>query len=612
MICRNGSIADFSLVLSGCTRGNAVPLTLGAGQGSKSASLYQIKYMSKNSVDISQSASVLIEAYDHNVKYPSVAEDATTYDRIAKYFCQRVINHSAMELEGGQAAEIVLGERSSGSSDALVFFSGWDMQRLARIAAAGHASDVNFSNEEAHEEDDNADNEPAELPPAIPTEATTISTNSDTIDLLSKLSHLHDKELDGYAQVYRTSQNENVPVSTAHHYMHRDLNLWRFSAYEFVRIFTVRAMTTNDRKWYEKEIAPCPPNFETPPTKGGRTCERFRLMPPHPLHDSHILVPREKLGIPAFAGTPPPTDTSFIGPAAVQKRKRYAEFFVSNFIPWSATQPPILSYDTWINHVNMVEDEACLRHKREPDIATATTLDEKLAIESAKRSRMIAAGRLFDIDNCTGCFKTREQATVLLGKARARTRTLWKPDGLNKPSCGLSSDTLRAASAIQKLRDKADRVRSTKDQPTRQKDALWASTWTEELRTAMHNSQGQSTVRDGSQQQLRLQATWGKAAFPTKKCLTGGILDPRHLVGLLMQPIVLNDGNEWDSSGPTVTQPRLPEGIEDNDPFAEITDLEYENAAALHKFMNLTDIHAPLNPEQRASGRQILKVTSAF
>ena len=168
-------------------------MTLGAGQGSKSASLYQIKYMSKNSVDISQSASVLIEAYDHNVKYPSVAEDATTYDRIAKYFCQRVINHSAMELEGGQAAEIVLGERSSGSSDALVFFSGWDMQRLARIAAAGHASDVNFSNEEAHEEDDNADNEPAELPPAIPTEATTISTNSDTIDLLSKLSHLHDK-----------------------------------------------------------------------------------------------------------------------------------------------------------------------------------------------------------------------------------------------------------------------------------------------------------------------------------------------------------------------------------------------------------------------------------
>jgi hypothetical protein len=84
------------------------------------------------------------------------------------------------------------------------------------------------------------------------------------------------------------------------------------------------------------------------------------------------------------------------------------------------------------------------------------------------------------------------------------------------------------------------------------------------------------------------------------------------LAALLKEPIVLNDRNEWDASGPTETQPRLHEGITDNDPFAEITDLEYENAAALHKFMNLTDIHAPLNPEQRASGRQILKVTSAF
>ena len=600
--------------------------------------------MSKNNVDISQSASVLIDAFDHNAKFPSVAEDASTYDRIAKYFCQRVINHSAMELEGGQAAEIVLGERSSGSSDALVYFSGWDIQRLARIAAAGHTSDVDFSNEEAHEEDDNADNEIVELQPvivaaghatdadfsqeeahevddnadneivqlqpAIPTEATT-STNSDTIDLLMKMSHLHDKENKGYAQVYRTSQNENVPVSTAHHYMHRDLNLWRFSAYEFVRIFTVRAMTTNDRKWYDKEIAPRPPNSVTPPTKAGRVCERFRLLPPHPLHDSHILVPREKIGIPAFAGTPPPTDGLFTGPAAANKRKRYADFFVSNFVPWSATQPPILSFDTWTNHVNMVEHEACLRQKREPDSTTATTRNEKLAIESAKRSRMTAAGRLFDIDNCTNCFKTREQAIVLLGKHRARTRTLWNANGEGKPSCGLSSDTLRAATAIQKLRDKADRIRSTKDRPTRQKDALWASTWTEELRTAMQTSQGQSSVRDGSPQHLQLQAIWGKAAFPTRKCLTGGIPNPRQLAALLKEPIVLNDKNEWDASGPIETQPRLPEGITDNDPFAEITDKEYETAAALHKYMNLLDIDAPLNPEQRAGGRHVLKITSA-
>jgi hypothetical protein len=127
----------------------------------------------------------------------------------------------------------------------------------------------------------------------------------------------------------------------------------------------------------------------------------------------------------------------------------------------------------------------------------------------------------------------------------------------------------------------------------------------------MHNSGGQSIVRDGSLQQRQLQAIWGKAAFPTKKCLTGGIPNPRHLAALLKEPIVLHDGNEWDASGPAETRPRLPEGIADGDPFAEITDLEYENAAAFNKLMNDLNIDAPLNPEQRAGGRNILKVTVA-
>lgn len=43
MPCRNGLIADFTTVLSGCTKGNAVPYTLGAGAGSKAGAMYQIK-----------------------------------------------------------------------------------------------------------------------------------------------------------------------------------------------------------------------------------------------------------------------------------------------------------------------------------------------------------------------------------------------------------------------------------------------------------------------------------------------------------------------------------------------------------------------------------------
>ena len=41
--CRNGIIADFNLTESFCTRANAMPILLGAGDGSKSVSMYLVR-----------------------------------------------------------------------------------------------------------------------------------------------------------------------------------------------------------------------------------------------------------------------------------------------------------------------------------------------------------------------------------------------------------------------------------------------------------------------------------------------------------------------------------------------------------------------------------------
>ena len=43
MVCANALIADGNLVMAACTRGNAVPYTLGAGTGSKGTAMYQMK-----------------------------------------------------------------------------------------------------------------------------------------------------------------------------------------------------------------------------------------------------------------------------------------------------------------------------------------------------------------------------------------------------------------------------------------------------------------------------------------------------------------------------------------------------------------------------------------
>ena len=157
-----------------------------------------------------------------------------------------------MELEGVQAASLVASLKSSGSSDAIHYFSGWDIQRLASIVANGVVDDINFNNEVLDDDStlvgDESDDEVSEMQRGITPNFSDNSRPTPAVDLLNKSGHTSDIGYDGYAQVYRNSVNENIPVSQAHHYLYRDLLLWRFSVYEFVRMFTVRSMTKEDRK----------------------------------------------------------------------------------------------------------------------------------------------------------------------------------------------------------------------------------------------------------------------------------------------------------------------------------------------------------------------------
>jgi hypothetical protein len=118
----------------------------------------------------------------------------------------------------------------------------------------------------------------------------------------------------------------------------------------------------------------------------GRICKRYLFQPPHPLHTTHILVPRTKLGIPAFTGNPPPSNSFHLKKKG--KKKRYADFYVSNFISWSATNPVVHSYRTWIDWLNVLEHRACLRRQREPDIPVTVSQAEKLRILSTGKMVM--------------------------------------------------------------------------------------------------------------------------------------------------------------------------------------------------------------------------------
>jgi hypothetical protein len=176
----------------------------------------------------------------------------------------------------------------------------------------------------------------------------------------------------------------------------------------------------------------------------------------------------------------------------------------------------------------------------------------------------------------------------------------------------LSESTNRAANAIRRLQEKADKIMGAPDQATRQKDAAFATNWTKELCKAMLYTQENDCMPDGSIQHQQLQVNWTKAAFPTRKSLTGGILNPKILADILKKPLQLNDASDWYASTTSENannwnaSSTLDNRV--NDPFAEITDIEYECAVAEHKHLGRPLEDVPLNPEQRESGRHVLKV----
>ena len=152
----------------------------------------------------------------------------------------------------------------------------------------------------------------------------------------------------------------------------------------------------------------------------GRPRERFLLLKPHPLHDTHVLVINAKLGVPAWAGAPPPKDarTGDEGEAAERKRARFAQFMVANFVPWHVPltvegeplEPLVeLTYERWLEHIADLEHVACCHREREADAEVGTPEVMKLELEAKRSERLLAAGRLFDIENLIGAFMVRPQ-----------------------------------------------------------------------------------------------------------------------------------------------------------------------------------------------------------
>ena len=134
-----------------------------------------------------------------------------------------------------------------------------------------------------------------------------------------------------------------------------------------------------------------------------RPCACYWLRPPHPLHDKYAILPRTKWGVLAFPGAPPPKEPSSGLDLTTRKGKARARnvalFYVSNFTPWSAFEPPTLEHDAWRQHCEELRQTASLGRAKWEDTGPK---EQRLA---RRKERYVAAARLFDIENVMSGFR---------------------------------------------------------------------------------------------------------------------------------------------------------------------------------------------------------------
>jgi hypothetical protein len=111
---RNGRVVETNKYLAALFGSNTNVSVLGATSQVKSALQYLVKYCSKDAAPLAQSLSVLHAAVEKHLKHGSVAPDAGTDTRTAKYCLQVMINksHSMAELAAPAAAAAVLGYKA--------------------------------------------------------------------------------------------------------------------------------------------------------------------------------------------------------------------------------------------------------------------------------------------------------------------------------------------------------------------------------------------------------------------------------------------------------------------------------------------------------------------
>ena len=475
LLCRNASVADFNVVLCAILGCNNAPYLLGAEQAAKAAMFYMVKYVTKDSVALNASLSVLVDAWDHIKKYPSIHPDAASnQQRNAIHLMQRTLNQIPAELADTQAAALCLDHAAELCSESFVPASAHQLLLLARILEQTPLADMPTEWDELSKalivecatldsEDDSSDEDEDGLGPddGVPDHLRKGRGEADQpMDTTSRSRHKpgHQDasviEAFGYAPLYEVEQGQpKVAVPPALHYVCRAPQLQQFGYLELLACYEFKKLrsTSEDSTHNDGDI-----HAGVDENRGRKSNAEYHLCAPHPLHGVYGWVARSKLVVPKLAWRPPtqPKVLGEGGRASALWKTKYATFAAymnANFVPWTtpecgseghvdAIHPPALSPAALLAWIYELQVRAWMQPS---DGASSPALELQ---------QTIAAGRLRRINNFTHTLSTNSMAKSLLAKHRGRNVDYFDVVNDTTPGRPLDAADQKSVDRVNKLR----------------------------------------------------------------------------------------------------------------------------------------------------------------
>ena len=396
--CANASVTAFGHALTAAVRCNTAHLLLGAREPARNAMFYMVKYLTKDSTELSASLAVLTDVRQRCKKWESRAEDSNIERRNALYFLQKAVNRLHGELSDTQAAALLLGDDAHFTSEAFVWGAPWQVYDYAQLLDEPHADGFDdeadgFEGAEDDEDDDEYDY---------------VGARSEWV----REQQAQQDSGPGYSKAYTDAEGNQVPVTLAQHYRYRGRALAAFNYMEWQACVNV---------------VPIPEGENTEDRTGRRGAKMsgcFPFHPAHPLHTSHWQQIRRKIQCVMHTGPMPPMEGKQLGAGKkvtekwLLQRWKFATYMLANFVPWAVDEDEAEG-----NRPLSLSPES-LEEWIEATKATAAVVAEP-ATECAAHERTVARGRMYEMRNYVHALAVSKDAKRILNIWRMRNRRGW-------------------------------------------------------------------------------------------------------------------------------------------------------------------------------------------